>query len=76
MALNPATLGVAIANKVLDPSADAETRLKITQLWTDIATEIITHFQTMGQVQVFPGQSVATNTGAGSTTTPGSGVIL
>lgn len=79
MAMSGTVLGAQIANVLVDPSADPATRAAITQKWTDIATAIVTHIQTMAQVQVNPGQVVATAGAAGpatgATTTPGMGLI-
>ena len=63
MALNGQMLGTQIANIIIDPAASPEMRDRITQSWIDIATAIVTHFQTMGQVQT---TVTTTVTGAGA----------
>lgn len=65
MALNGQTLGTQIANIIIDPAATPDMRARITQSWIDIATAIVTHFQTMGQVQTTVTTTV-TGSGVGS----------
>lgn len=80
MALNGQLLGTQIANVIIDPAAPPDLRAKITASWVDIATAIVTHFQTMGQVQTtVTGSGVGANGGgpiATVVTGAGTGVIL
>lgn len=75
MALNGAILGKKIADIIVDPSADAKAKAKITNQWISIANEIVSHIQQMGQVQVTvnPGQAAQCGAYVGSTVSPGTG---
>lgn len=76
MAMSKDVLGPAIANLIMDQSAPAEMKTKITQQWTDIAGAIIDHIKT-ATITVAPGivVSVDPNTGAGATTGNGTATI-
>lgn len=75
MAMSAAVLGPAIANHIIDANASPEMRAKITQMWTDIAGEIITHITSMGQVNAGIPVSTAGSAVAQTGATTGTGTI-
>ena len=53
MAMSGAALGAAIASRLTrDSGASEEMKLQITELWQDLATEIVSHIQANAQVTV------------------------
>ncbi len=79
MAMSGAVLGAAIGNAICDTNASPEMKAQIIAIWTDIATEIISHITSMGSVTVVAGIPVTTAGTAlaqtGATTGPGTGTI-
>lgn len=79
MAMSAAVLGAAIGNAICDTNASPEVKAQVIAIWTDIATEIISHITTMGMVTVALGIPVATAGSpaaqTGATTGPGTGTI-
>jgi hypothetical protein len=79
MAMNKDTLGLAIADAIIDSDCPTDYRTKIETQWKDIADIIIKHIQTNGQVTVAAGIGVSTAGSAtaqtGVTTTTGTGTI-
>ena len=74
MAMNGDTLGIAIADAVLDSGATAEGKVQCQDFWKKVANEIVSHIKSNAEVPV--GISVSTTGAAtaqpGSTTAPGS----
>lgn len=74
MAMNGDTLGIAIANAVLDSGATAEAKVQCQDFWKKVANEIVSHIKNNAEVPA--GISVSTTGSStaqtGSTTAPGS----
>lgn len=79
MAMNGKTLGDAIADLIVAPTAPADMKAKIKKQWEDIGTEIVKHIQENAQVTVAAGIAVSTTGTAaaqtGATTATGMGTI-
>lgn len=74
MAMNGDTLGVAIADAIMDASASEAGKTQCREFWKKVANEIVSHIQSNAEVPA--GISVST-TGTstaqtGATTAPGS----
>lgn len=74
MAMNGDTLGVAIADAIMDASASEDGKTQCREFWKKVANEIVSHIQSNAEVPA--GISVST-TGTstaqtGATTAPGS----
>lgn len=74
MAMNGDTLGVAIADAIMDVTASAAGKAQCREFWKKVANEIVSHIQSNAEVPA--GISVST-TGtstaqSGATTAPGS----
>lgn len=74
MAMNGDTLGVAIADAIMDASASEAGKTQCREFWKKVANEIVSHIQSNAEVPA--GISVST-TGSpaaqtGATTAPGS----
>lgn len=74
MAMNGDTLGIAIADAVLDSGATAAAKVQCQEFWKKVANEIVSHIKNNAEVPA--GISVSTTGSAaaqtGSTTAPGS----
>lgn len=74
MAMNGDTLGIAIADAVLDSGATADAKVQCQEFWKKVANEIVSHIKSNAEVPA--GISVSTTGSSvaqtGSTTAPGS----
>ena len=80
MAMNGDVLGKKIADLVISSDADADAKVKIIKLWSDISTEIISHISQNATITVAAGIPVTTagspTAQTGATTATGTASIM
>ena len=74
MAMNGDTLGVAIADAIMDASASAAGKAQCREFWKKVANEIVSHIQSNAEVPagIFVSTTGTSTAQSGATTAPGS----